>query len=50
MSVHEAMLYGDLVKYLRDVCAVDLAALKGATADVERAVLDDDSPFDIRDG
>lgn len=41
MSIAEASLYGDLVKHLRDVCAQQLAQLKGASLEAERAALDD---------
>jgi len=41
MSIHEAALYGELVKYLRDVCAKQLAELKGSDEDAERRLLDD---------
>jgi hypothetical protein len=41
MSVHEATLYGDLVRYLRDVCGDQIAALKGTSAESERAALDE---------
>ncbi len=41
MSIHEATLYGDLVRHLRDVCGDQIAALKGTAPDVERAALDE---------
>lgn len=41
MSIAEASLYGDLVMYLRDVCAQMLAESKGASTEAERAGLDD---------
>ena len=41
MSIAEAALYGDLVKHLRDVCAQQLAQLKGISIESERAALDD---------
>ena len=41
MSIAEAALYGDLVKHLRDVCAQQLAKLKGVSAETERAALDE---------
>lgn len=41
MSIAEAALYGDLVKYLRDVCAQQLAELKGVSPDAQRAALDE---------
>ena len=41
MSIAEAALYGDLVKYLRDICALKLADVKGTDAAVERAALDE---------
>lgn len=41
MSIAEAALYGDLVKHLRDVCAQQLAGLKGASLEAERAALDE---------
>lgn len=40
MSIHEATLYGDLVRYLRDACAAQLAGLKGTAAAAERQELD----------
>ncbi|MBX7237481.1 MAG: hypothetical protein K1X65_24090 [Caldilineales bacterium] len=40
MSIHEATLYGDLVRFLRDACAGQLAGLKGTTVEVERQELD----------
>ncbi|MCS6845666.1 MAG: hypothetical protein NZ528_15310 [Caldilineales bacterium] len=39
--IAEATLYGDLVKHLRDVCADQLAQLKGTTPEVERQALDE---------
>lgn len=41
MSIAEAALYGDLVKHLRDVCAQQLAELKGVSLAAERAALDE---------
>jgi len=41
MSIAEAALYGDLVKHLRDVCAQQLAELKGVSRAAERAALDE---------
>ena len=41
MSIAEAALYGDLVRRLRDVCAQQLAQLKGISIESERAALDD---------
>ena len=41
MSIAEAALYGDLVKHLRDVCAQQLAGLKGVGFESERAALDE---------
>lgn len=41
MSIAEAALYGDLVKHLRDVCAQQLAELKGVSLEAERAALDE---------
>lgn len=41
MSIAEAALYGDLVRHLRDLCAQQLARLKGASIESERAALDD---------
>ncbi len=41
MSIHEAALYGDLVKYLRDVCAKELAELKGVDVETEQKRLDE---------
>lgn len=41
MSIAEAELYGDLVRHLRDVCAQQLAELKGVSVDSERAALDE---------
>lgn len=41
MSIAEAALYGDLVKYLRDACARQLASAKGTDAAAERAALDE---------
>lgn len=40
MSIHEATLYGYLVRYLRDACAAQLADCKGTPAEVERQKLD----------
>lgn len=39
--IAEATLYGDLVRYLRDVCADQLAQLKGTTPESERQALDE---------
>lgn len=41
MSIAEASLYGDLVKYLRDVCAQELAGLKDTDVAAEVAALDE---------
>ena len=41
MSIAEAALYGDLVKHLRDVCAQQLAELKGVSLAAERVALDE---------
>lgn len=41
MSIAEAALYGELVKHLRDVCAQQLAQLKGVSTEAERAALDE---------
>jgi hypothetical protein len=41
MSIAEAALYGDLVKHLRDVCAQQLAELKGVSLEAEHAALDE---------
>lgn len=41
MSIAEASLYGDLVKHLRDICAQQLAELKGASVESERVALDE---------
>jgi len=41
MSIAEAALYGDLVIHLRDVCAQQLAELKGVSVESERAALDE---------
>jgi hypothetical protein len=41
MSIHEATLYGDLVRYLRDACATRIAELKGTSLEAERQNLDD---------
>ena len=40
MSIAEAALYGDLVRHLCDVCAQQLAQLKGISIESERAALD----------
>ncbi len=40
MSVHEAALYGELVRYLRDLCAGQLAELKGSDIVAEQQLLD----------
>jgi hypothetical protein len=41
MSIAEAALYGDLVKHLRDICAQQMAQLKGVSVESERAALDE---------
>ncbi|NUQ39681.1 MAG: hypothetical protein HUU23_18215 [Caldilineales bacterium] len=41
MSIAEAALYGDLVQHLRDLCAQQLAQLKGVSVESERAALDE---------
>jgi len=41
MSIAEAALYGDLVIHLRDVCAQQLAELKGVSVESESAALDE---------
>jgi len=41
MSIAEAALYGDLVLHLRDVCAQQLAQLKGVSVESESAALDE---------
>jgi len=41
MSVHEAALYGDLVRFLRDSCAEQLAEARGTGVEEERLQLDE---------
>ncbi|MCP4167433.1 MAG: hypothetical protein GY759_16310 [Chloroflexi bacterium] len=41
MTIHEATLYGDLVHYLRDTCATQIAELKGTAVEFERKTLDE---------
>ena len=40
MSIHEATLYADLVRYLLDTCAAQLAELRATPVDAEREELD----------